>query len=326
MTIERFPTASRGRRLKEFRRVPWFVLAVYVLGGIFRVLAVVRRQGPRLIYAHWVLPAGFIGALVSAWTGVPLVVHAHGSDVHRHSRRGVGRWVARWTLARARLVLAVSRDMERRIVDRLGVPAARVRRISMGVDGGLFRPEAAAKSSNGPRLEMLYVGDLDPCKGILSLARFVAESSRLEGVTSLHVVGDGVLRDELEALAAAHRDTVVLHGRASQEDVAALMRHRADLLVLPSRGEGAPLAVMEALASGLPVLASPVGGIPDLVRDGETGWLVPPEDFCDRIGALVDRPQDLREARERILALGDDWTVETRASEALDELRKVVNS
>ena len=79
-------------------------------------------------------------------------------------------------------------------------------------------------------------------------------------------------------------EAILLHGRLPQSAVAKLYRS-ADLLVLPSEGEGAPLAVMEALASGLPVLATPVGGIPELVHDGETGWLA---DHLDTPGlALV---------------------------------------
>ena len=161
---------------------------------------------------------------------------------------------------------------------------------------------------------------------IVPLARAVAESETLTASARLHIAGDGVHRDELEAIrggSPAAQETIFLYGRLSQSAVAKLYRS-ADLLVLPSQGEGAPLTVMEAMASGLPVLATPVGGIPELVRDGETGWLVEAGDFTSRIERFVDDRETLDRARRNVRELALDWTASTRADEAWRILEKTL--
>ena len=334
--VERFGVGTGGRRLKEFDRVPWARLTGYLLAGISRTASTIRRTDATLVYAHWVLPAGLIGAVAALLTARRLVVHTHGSDIHRYALKSrLARAVARWTLARACAVLAVSEDLARSIETDLGVPRHRIHVVPMGVDADIFGSSASLNSttetalpeaeSNG-RLEILYVGDLDPRKGIAPLARAVAESETLTASARLHIAGDGVHRDELEAIrrgSPAAQETIFLYGRLSQSAVAKLYRS-ADLLVLPSQGEGAPLTVMEAMASGLPVLATPVGGIPELVRDGETGWLVEAGDFTSRIERFVDDRGTLDRARRNVRELSLDWTASTRADEAWRILEKTL--
>jgi glycosyltransferase involved in cell wall biosynthesis len=259
------PGAYRGFGGSEgiaasFRRRPWRAPLVLLSMG-----AAVRRAGrdADLIHAHW-LASSLVVPL--AWRPVVLTLHGSGSagrfeDLQVMSRRPR---LARILLRRARVVIAVSEQLAEAARQ---VGARDVRWISNGVE----IPAEVGAEADPP--EVLFVGRLAPEKGIHELA----EATR--GL-NLVVAGDGPLRTLLpDAL-----------GFVPHEEVERLLA-RAAVVVLPSHREGLPMALLEAMAHGRAVVATPVGGIPSLVEDGRTGLLVPPGDA----GAL-------RAAIERLLA------------------------
>jgi glycosyltransferase involved in cell wall biosynthesis len=150
---------------------------------------------------------------------------------------------------------------------------------------------------------VLFVGRLDPVKGVTILLEAFAEARRSHPDAKLTVVGDGPARAALETqtkMLGVSEATTFL-GYCSQSDVANLLQ-RADCLVLPSFAEGVPVVLMEAMASGKPVIATQVGGVAELVQDGASGFLVPPgdvkaltsklltlfsdQDLCHRMGEI----------------------------------------
>jgi glycosyltransferase involved in cell wall biosynthesis len=334
--VRRFRYPSGGRRLKEIPRPSPLLLAAYAGSGLRAIIEEARRGGAEIILCHWVLPAGPAAAAASALLGVPLVVLAHGSDLNRHAVSSrFRRAVARWVLGRARLVLAVSEDLRRIAVERFGVPPERSGVLPMGVDGGLFAgraPDAAGdrravRRSLGLDPEaplLLFVGDLLPEKGVLEIAAAV-ETLRRRGVAACAAfLGDGPLRNGAGPLAAG--DGLVFRGRVPQADLPR-WHEAADLLVLPSASEGTPVTVMEALSSGLPVVASRVGGIPDLIEDGQTGWLVPPRDaraLAGLLEGLLRNPETLGAARRRLAAAPPDHSARSRARELREALARVL--
>lgn len=237
----------------NLRRRPWAGPAM--LGSM--ALAA-RRAGAcvDLVHAHW-LPAGAAAAV----SGRPFVVTLHGSDVALAQKAPL---LARPVLRRASTVICVSRALAG---EAYGLGGRRVEVIPNGVE----IPSEASTEADPP--ELLYVGRLAPEKGIEELA----EATR--GL-NLVVCGDGPLRDCLPGALGFVDDT--------ERD---RRYRRAAIVVCPSRREGFGLACAEAMAHGKPVVASAVGGLLDLVVDGETGLLVPPGE-----------PAALRAALERLLA------------------------
>jgi glycosyltransferase involved in cell wall biosynthesis len=233
---------------------PWLApLLPAMLAGFVRAARSVEAD---LLHAHW-LPSGW----VAARTGRPFVLQVWGTDLELARRAGV---VAGRILRRARLVVAASTELAR-AGERLG--AREVRVIPSGVD----LPADVGKEAEPP--EVLYAGRLSEEKGVLELLA-ATESMRLV------VAGDGPLRPRLpQALG------FVPHERLRQ------LYARAAVVACPSRREGFGVACLEAMAHGRPVVAADVGGLRDLVVDGETGYLVPPRDVAA-----------LREALERLLA------------------------
>lgn len=250
-----------------------------------------RAAGPKLIHAHFgtdglkVLP-------LARTLGVPLITHLRGYDVTLSRaallRSGRPTWI-RYALGRGRLMrggdlfLAVSEALREKAIA-LGYPAERVATHYNGVDLDRFHPDG------GPREAglVLHVGRLVEKKGTAVLIDAMAG---LEGAR-LVVIGDGPLRGALERRAGPH---VHFLGALPPDEVASWMR-RASVLAAPSLtagdgdAEGLPNVVVEAAASGLPVVATHHSGIPEAVTDGETGFLVPEGDsaaLAARIGELL---------------------------------------
>ena len=271
----------------NMRRRPW--AAPLMLGSMTRA---VRRaaKSADLVHAYW-LPAGAPAAL----SGRPFVVSLPGTDMEL-ARRAPR--LARRLLGRARVALAVSQAIAAQARE-LGARDVRV------VPPGIEIPAAGRREADPP--EVLFVGRLSAEKGIEDLL------AAADGL-NLVVVGDGPLR------AAVPTGL----GYVSREEVLDRYR-RAAVVVCPSRRDGFPVACAEAMAHGCAVVATAVGGLPDMIVDGETGLLVPPRD-PRALRAAIDRllaDPDLRRrlgdaAREHIAALAG-WEAVVEATLAAYE-------
>jgi glycosyltransferase involved in cell wall biosynthesis len=240
--------------LGNLRRRPWLALFVpTLLAGFVRAA---RRVDADLLHAHW-LPAGW----VAERSGKPYVVQVWGTDVELARRAP---WLARRVLSKARLVIAASNDLAER-ARALGAREVRV------IPSGVELPERVGIEADPA--EVLYAGRLSPEKGVLELLEAT------EGL-NLVVAGDGPLRDRIPSAS----------GFVSHDELEQLYA-RAAVVACPSRREGFGVVCLEAMAHGRPVVATRVGGLLDLVVDGETGIVVPPRD-----------PAALRSALERLLA------------------------
>jgi glycosyltransferase involved in cell wall biosynthesis len=204
----------------------------------------------------------------------------------------------RWTARAADLVLVPSVRTGEEIERDYGV---RPHGVLPNVTGARVDPPPEGETVEAEPRFLLYVGRLRIRKGVEVLLHALAESPT--ALPRLVVAGAGEHGAALRSLAARlglGAERVRFLGRVSSAEVVALMR-RAAALVVPSIYEGMPLVVLEAMAAGLPVVASAVSGIPEVVLDGETGWLVPPEDpgaLATAISDLLSRPEEVRQRTE----------------------------
>ena len=237
----------------NLRRQPWRATLVPAMLASFARVARRASRDADLVHAHW-LPAG----AVAMSCGRPFVVQLWGTDVELAKR---ARSLARQVLKRARLVICASNALADSARE-LG--AREVRVIPSGVDV----PPYVREEAEPP--EVLFAGRLSPEKGILELVQ-AADGMKLV------VAGDGPLRDRVpEALGfVPHHALGPLYERAA-------------VVACPSHREGFGVVCAEAMAYGRPVVAGAVGGLLDLVVDGETGLLVPPRDV-PALRAALDR-------------------------------------
>lgn len=267
----------------------------------------IGRALPRLdaLVSHWAIPSGIVAARLAA--GRPHLAVLHSADVHLLARLPGRRAIGRRLLEGTTAAWFVSSQLHAKFVRCVGAPPPSVR-VHVGPMG--FAPsEAREVDRDAARRELgldgftaLALSRLVPIKGVDDAIRAVARSTD----TGLLVAGDGAARADLEALAGALQAPVrfVGHVGGARKDA---MLSAADAFVLPSveeaggRVEGVPTALLEAMSAGLPVVATATGGIPDVVRDGVEGLLVPPR-RPDAIAAALDA---LRRDRAMRRALGD---------------------
>ncbi|MCB1007547.1 MAG: glycosyltransferase [Acidobacteria bacterium] len=307
----RFETLGYGRSLQADEKVrtsAGLVAPLYLLSARRALQRELASGAWDLVHAHWIVPNGLAAAPLAR--RIPLVVGLHGSDVFMAEKGPVRRWV-RSLLRRTRRLTACSPELARR-VEALGFDADRSHVIPYGVDVSLFRPDrergAAARSRLGLPADApvaLGVGRMATKKGFHVL---VAELEAIfAGAPELRLVlaGGGDLLEELRRRAAPWADRVLFPGPVLHDTLPDLYR-AADFFVLPAvhdrKGnvDGLPNVILEAMASGLPVIASGISGIPLAVVPGESGLLVDEGDGPGVASAVVA----LANAPERRAAMG----------------------
>jgi glycosyltransferase involved in cell wall biosynthesis len=261
-------------------------------GVPFRLARAARRFEPELLHTHLV-HADVHGAAASLLLRVPLVSTKHNDDPFR---TGAFRYVERLLARRARRVVAITEALARFNTDRVGIPRSKLVVVHYGLDAP---PPAWA---GNPPLQipaeapvLLALGRLVRQKGLDVAVRALPAVRRAHPTAVLVVAGEGPERAALEQLAAelGVADALLLPGRAG--DVAALLE-RAALLVHPSRWEGFGLVILEAMLASKPVVATHVSSIPEIVLDGQTGALVPPDDpaaLALALARVLDEPGSL---------------------------------
>ena len=261
-----------------------------------------------LIHSFRLFPTGYAALRVARKLGVPVVVGARGSDVHTHPRRNRG--IARCTrvvIGNGDRILSVSQGLARRIPE-LGRPREPVEVVYNGVDIDRFRPapdRAAIRRSLGlpeTGVGIAFVGRLVAEKGLWELVHAFDSIARAKPGAWLAIVGTGPIRHELEGWRRARGlEGRILFPGAQPHDRVAEWLNASDIFVLPSYDEGLPNGVLEAMACGLPVVATDVGGIPEAVTHGENGLLVPPRAVPPLVAALTELIRDpaLRDAMGR---------------------------
>ena len=278
-----------------------------------RMARLFRKLSPDIVHTrNWTCIDAIIGARLA---GVPVVIHGeHGREASdpdgRNQRR---RQVRRILSPFVTEFVTVSRDLGRWLVEQVRVPARKVRTIYNGVDTGRFAPgdRAAARHALGIPEDWAVagtVGRLDPVKDQAGLIRAFAQTPNT-GKSALVIVGDGPSRPQLEATVTelGLGERVRLLGE--REDIPLILQS-LDVFVLPSIGEGISNAILEAMATGLAVIATRVGGNVELVRDGITGRLIEPrrpEPLAGALTAYLGEPARAREhgAAGRQRAVGE---------------------
>lgn len=241
-----------------------------------------RLRAADVVLATWAYPDGCATALAARALAKPCVVKVHGSDVNIVLRRPAARAIAARILPAADAVVAVSQPLADELV-RLGVRRERVHLVANGVDASLFFPRDRSSSRKALGVAedarvLLFVGRLEPQKGLLDLLdAFDIVLAKVPDAL-LVLVGDGVSIGLARARASRWKPGALRVMGALPHDEVAAWIGACDALTLPSWAEGTPNVVLEALASGRPVVATTVGGIPDVIADERCGLLVPPRD------------------------------------------------
>ena len=260
--------------------------------GLGRMVVEVVRARPDLVYLHTASNGSFwrkaVASAIARAGRVPYVVHVHGgafADFYR-GMPAPGRLVARWMLRGAAAVVTLTPSWAREIGAIAGRP-------TVTIPNPVAVPAAVADPARRPA-SVVTLARIGAAKGSFVLLRAFAALAEDHPGTRLVLAGDGPQEEAWRvAREAGVADRVDMPGWIGAAERDALLAG-AGVFVLPSRVEGLPVSMLEAMAHGLPVVVTPVGGIPDAIEDGVTGRLVPPDDveaLTAALGGLLDDPQ-----------------------------------
>jgi glycosyltransferase involved in cell wall biosynthesis len=281
-----------------------YALAPFALGASFqKMMQLTARKKFDLVHAHWVLPNAPAAALVAQFRKLPLVISMHGSDVFMAEKNRAFGATARWCFDRAAWLTACSDELMQRALA-LGAEESKTELIPYGADAKIFRVAPADAQRVRAQLQLqnddvmiLAVGRMVYKKGFAFLVAALPEILARVPHARLVLVGYGDLRDELEAQAHALglNGRVTFAGRVPRQEIPAYFG-ASDVVVVPSvrdeagNVDGLPNVVLEGMAAGKAIVASNIAGFPDVIRDGESGLLVPeknPRALADAITQLA---------------------------------------
>jgi len=271
-----------------------FLSGFFCFFSIFATASkLIRKQKPDCIFATWAYPDGFAAILLGKVFSLPVFIKVHGSDIHSIQSKIVEKLTV-WSLQRAKKVFSVSNDLKHRMV-KMGVAKNAIITVYNGVDLNVFYPHIKNKIREKydipPHLKvLLYVGNLEYVKGpdvLLDALRIIKQSQSGSSDFVLYFTGNGSLQSELQKRCRQYgmEKNICFYGKVAHADMAEWM-NIADLLIVPSRNEGVPNVILEAMACELPVVATQVGGIPEVVLNGWTGLLVPSENLVKLASAI----------------------------------------
>ena len=280
---KRWEDLSDGAILENLRSKPsrWLQVPWFFLAEVLAVRRLVRAERPDVMHVHWLIPQGLAARIAAP--GVPKVVTTLGGDLYGLTDP-ISRRLIRSVLRNAQAATTMNSDMRDRLVA-LGADPQRTHVLPMGADLQAIRP--LAEAVDRVRGRVLFVGRLVEKKGVANLLNALVELADLD--CDVHIVGDGPLRSELER--DARGLPVTFLGALGRPELAREYG-AASVAVFPSVAassgdqDGLPVALLEAMGSGCPIVASRLPGLADAVEDGTSGILVTPGSAPEIAGAL----------------------------------------
>lgn len=281
---------------------PLFKYLPYTISLGSMIFRISEQYSLDLVHVHYAIPHSTAAMLARMMTGVPYVVTLHGSDVTILGSDPSFLPVNTFSIENADGITAVAGYLAEEARDRLGIKQD-ISVVPNFVDSDAFSPASsdAVERREDRGAVIIHVSNFRPVKRVQDLVVAMEAVVREAEDTQLILMGDGPEKQKVELLVdkLGLRRNVLLTGY--RRDVLDFLRC-SDVLVLCSEIESAPLTLLEGMSSGLPVIATEVGGIPEIVANGGNGFLVPPKSP----GALAEKILELASDRELRLRMGEE--------------------
>jgi len=260
---------------------------------LVKLIRLIRKKRIRLIHAH-LLISHIYGWLASRLTRIPMIITIHGKSFMDWKH---GNKVFRFVAKHSNKIITVSNNIKAEVIKRLTLSTDNFICIYNGVDLSKFQHKTSSETLkrnlniNSSDLIVGSVGGLRPVKDYPCLLKSIPIVLKEFPKTKFIIVGDGPLRNSLQSITRSLRleNNVLFLGW--REDISELLTI-FDIFVLSSKTEGISISILEAMASGLPVVATNVGGNPEVIEDGKTGFLVPQADSQSLAKAIIKLLKD----------------------------------
>ena len=301
--------------LREF---PLFPYPLFTLETAARLAALLQKYSPQLVHVHYALPysiAALLARQILSQEQLKIVTTIHGTDISTWGRDAAMHPLIRYSLEKSDAVTAVSHSLRRDAVDLLGLADTQISVIYNFVDTERYRrlPKGAMRQELAPRGEkiIMHISNFRPVKRVPDLIRAFALLVREKRDLILALVGEGAEKGLVSQMVQEMGLAARVRLLGTHVDPAPLLAS-ADLLVLPSATESFGLVALEAMACAVPVVAARTGGLPEVVEHGETGLLVPVQDWqalAAAMGRLLDDHALYRRMSTAALRRAEDFDV-----------------
>jgi N-acetyl-alpha-D-glucosaminyl L-malate synthase BshA len=255
-------------------------LVTYIISLFFNLLWIMRKYNNDIIHAHSTVPTGLVGVIVAKIIRKPVFVTSHGMDINNFENNSIFKKLITFSLNNCNKAIAVSEDLAKKMIY-LKINQKNITVLRNAVDTNRFKPLKSKELRKYYKIKdneilILFVGYLDTFKGIFELINAFYEINKKSTNFKLMMVGEGPKDDELKRIISQlHLEKyVIFTGKIFPTNIHKYYQ-AADIFVLPSYSEGLPLSILEAMACGLPIVTTNVGGIPEVVKNGENGFIIP---------------------------------------------------
>lgn len=342
----------RWLKPKEFKALIYFSglvdnfrLLTYLISLFFTLIWITKKYDLKLYHAHHTIPTGFVAIVIAKIMRVPVVVTAHLMDITTHGADAgplenikdfesnfIFRRLIRFSLNSSNKIIAVSGDLASKI-ELMGINKD-ITILRNAVDISRFKPSKNIEMRHKHKIEdhevlILFIGHLEPFKGIFELLDAFNSIKTKHENCKLMIIGEGHDEQRVKETVSNFEldNSVIFKGKVSPETIQNYYQ-MADIFTLPSYTEGLPLVVIESMACGLPVVVSTVGGIPELVKDEDNGFLVPPRDSLSltrKLERLVDSEKLRIKIGNRALeTVDDEFNIDKKVDKMIDMYNKLI--
>lgn len=301
------------------------------LSELYYAFKLIRKEKPDIVHSHWMVPSGLVGAVCSRTLGTKHLLTLHGAGLFTLEKLPFKRRITRFIVENSDEITVVSSYIKERLLNLVSGDLkeevqGKLKIIPMGVHTGLFQNEAdretlKSKYAIQSKFVLLFIGRLVEKKGVSYLIKAMPEIVSKNKNVTLLICGDGPLREELEQLTEKWKlqEFVRFVGYVTGEkkiDYFSL----SDCLIIPSLvtesgdTEGLPVVILEGLAAGKPIIASDVGGVKDVIKDGWNGFLIEqrnPDQIAAKVLELISNGEMRTKFSKNALEASEeyDWVV-----------------
>lgn len=305
-----------------------FTYATTLFVTLLFKLRQIHKFTPDCALLSWAYPDAVAGSVIARLLKIPTVIKVHGSDINMHAQKKWRAGQILWSMRKAAAVLSVSRDLAEK-VERLGVNREKLHVIYNGVDKTKFHPAARSEARQALQITenreiVIFIGNLKPDKGCNDLVEAFSRLALIRNSVDLYYIGSGSSGEFIKAKAASFGLSDRVHMLGSiDHDKLPLWISACNLVALPSHNEGVPNVLLESMACGIPVVATRIGGIPEVVPP-EAGILCQPRDIAGLVKALNDG-LDRNWNSQAIVGSVSKYSWENNRREVLDLLKSISN-